>query len=357
MKQSKCLIVFLAFLSATVLCSETLWAKTFRITIGSGYAVEPNPLLKKWRDEVCVNIKNRVESATEHKIEWVGAWAGAVAKVGEELNAIESGTLKMGMVATPVETSKLYLNSFGYNVPFGTQDVEKACRVNLDVYRKNKILQEVFERYNQKWLGQVSYETYDIITTFPFQKMADLKGKKIAALGANIPWLNQTGAVAVQSNSGEAYTSFQTGVYHGFLIPLSYTVGPKLFEVAKHVTFVGLGCPAGPTWTMNLDMWKSLPPKVQEIVWDEAQKFNDAVPAVVAKLRDNAIQVLKDKGVTCYTLSQDDRKEWMQVVKDMPKNFIKECSKRGLPGKQVVQSFLEETAKTGYTWPMKYELD
>jgi C4-dicarboxylate-binding protein DctP len=357
MKRNKYLLLVLAFLLATVFCSESLWAKTFRITIGSGYAVEPNPTIKKWRDEVCVNIKNRVESQTEDKIEWVGAWAGSVAKVGEELGAIQSGTLKMGMVATPVETSKLYLNSFGYNVPFGTPDVEKSCQVNLNVYRKNKILQDVFEKYNQKWLGQVSYETYDIITTFPFQKMADLKGKKIAALGANIPWVKESGAVAVQSNSGEAYTSFQSGVYQGFLIPLSYTAGPKLYEVAKHVTFVGLGGPAGPSWTINLDMWKSLPPKVQEIIWDEAQKFNDAIPALVAKLRNDAIEVLKTKGVTTYTLPPQDRKEWMQGLKNMPKDFIKECNKRGLPGKQVVQSYIEETEKTGYVWPLKYELD
>jgi TRAP-type C4-dicarboxylate transport system substrate-binding protein len=357
MKRNKYLLLVLAFLLATVFCSETLWAKTFRITIGSGYAAEPNPLVKKWRDEVCGNIKNRVEAETGDKIDWVFAWAGSVAKVGEELGAIQSGTLKMGLVATPVETSKLYLNSFGYNVPFGSPDVEKACKVNLDVYRKNKILQDVFEKYNQKWLGQISYETYDVVTTFPLLKMADLKGKKIAALGANIPWLNQTGAVAVQSNSGEAYTSFQAGVYQGFLLPLSYTVGPKLFEVAKHVTLVGLGGPAGPCWTVNLELWKSLSPKVQEIIWDEAQKYNDAIPATVAKMRDNAIQTLKEKGVTVHTLPPQDRKEWMQAVKDMPKDFIKECNKRGLPGKQVVQSYLEEMEKTGYTWPIKYELD
>lgn len=357
MKKNKHFVVCLAVLLALVFSAQGAWAETFRITIGSGYNPDPYPIHRKFSYEVTGNIKKRVESETEHKIEWVPAFAGAIAKVGEELEAIESGSLKMGLVVTPAETSKLYLNSFGYNVPFGTPDVEAAGRVNLEVYRKNQILQDVFKKYNQKWLALVSYETYDILTTFPFKTMADLKGKKIAALGANIPWVKNTGAIAVQSNSGEAYTSFQTGVYQGFLFPLSYTVGPKLYEVAKYATIVGLGGPAGPCWTINLDLWNSFPKKVQDIVLDEAKKFNDAIPAIVANEKKKALQQLEEKGVTFYTLSPDDRKEWMNAVKDMPKNFIAECNKRNLPGKQVVQSYIEEMKKSGYTWPIQYELD
>jgi C4-dicarboxylate-binding protein DctP len=357
MKRNKYFVVCLSILLTLIFSAPGAWAKTFRITIGGGYNVDPYPIPSKWKNEVCVNIKKRVESETEHKINWVFAFAGAIAKVGEELEAIESGSLKMGMVVTPAETSKLYLNSFGYNVPFGTPDVEKACKVNLEVYRNNQILQDVFKKYNQKWLGLISYETYDILTTFPFKTMADLKGKKVAALGANIPWLKNTGATAVQSNSGEAYTSFQTGVYQGFLFPLSYTVGPKLYEVAKYATIVGLGGPAGPCWTINLDTWNSFPKKVQTIILDEAKKYNDAIPAMVANEKKKALQKLKEKGVTFYTLSPEDRKEWMNAVKDMPKNFIAECNKRGLPGKQVVQSYLEEMEKSGYTWPIDYQLD
>jgi TRAP-type C4-dicarboxylate transport system substrate-binding protein len=357
MNRNRRLIFILAIFVAAIFFSQGLEAKTFRITIGSGYNVDLYPVGKKWKDEICSNIKSRVENETEDKIDWVFAWAGAVAKVGEELTAIESGSLKMGLVVTPAETAKLYLNSFSYNVPFGSPDTEKASKVNLEVYRKNMILQDVFGKYNQKWLGLYSYESYDILTNFPFQKLSDLKGKKIGALGANIPWLTGIGAVPVQSNSGEAYTSIQTGVYQGFLFPISYAVGPKVYEVAKYATFLSLGGPAGPCWTVNLDLWKSLPQKVQQIFWEEAQKYNDAIPGVIAKMKNDAIQQLKEKGVTFFTLPSEDRKEWMAALKDMPKNFIKECEKRGLPGKQVVQSYIQEMEKTGYTWPIKYNLD
>ena len=271
--------ILLIALAVIVFCPQTIWAKTYRITIGSGYNPEPYPMHRKWSYEVCGNIKKRVEAETKDKIQWVGAWGGAVAKVGEELEAVESGTLKMGLVMTPVETSKLYLNSFGYNIPFGVKDTKKACEINLEVYRKNKILQKVFEKYNQKWLGLVSYENYDVLTTFPFKRMEDLKGKKIAALGANIPWLKGTGAIAVQSNTGEAYTAFQTGVYDGFLLPLSYAYGPKLYEVAKYATVVSIAAPAGPCWTINLDFWKSLPPRSRKSSWTRPASSTTPFPA------------------------------------------------------------------------------
>ena len=357
MKRKQFLFIFLAALLCLAFLPQGVWAKTYRITIGSGYNPAPYPMHRKWSHDVCNNIKKRVEATTKDKIKWVPAWGGAIAKVGEELEAVESGTLKMGLVMTPVETSKLYLNSFGYNIPFGLKDTKKACEVNLTVYRKNKILQDVFKKYNQKWLGMVSYENYDVLTTFPFKTMKDLKGKKIAALGANIPWLKNTGAIAVQSNTGEAYTSFQTGVYDGFLLPLSYAYGPKLYEVAKYATVVSIAAPAGPCWTINLDFWKSLPKKIQDIIWDEAQKFNDAIPTIVADMKNSSTAKMKAKGVTYFALPDKDRREWMEAVKNMPKNFVAECKKRGLPGKQVAESYIQESVKAGYTWPMKYKLD
>ncbi|MBU2644877.1 TRAP transporter substrate-binding protein DctP [bacterium] len=355
-KHRQFFLVFAALLSFTF-ASQSAWAKTYRITIGSGYNLDLYEIHSMWKNDILVNIQKRVKTETGHEIEFVGAWAGAIAKVGEELEAVESGILKMGLVITPAESSKLFLNNFGYKIPFGSRDSEAGSWVNLTMYRKNKILQDIFKRYNQKWLAVISYEAYDVITTFPFKTMADLKSKKIGALGANIPWLKNTGAVAVQSNTAEAYMSLQTGVIDGFMLPLSYAYGPKLYEVAKYATSVGISVPAGPCWTINLDLWNSMPPKVQEIFVEEADRYNEAVPALVAKLKREGDGKLQEKGVTFFSLSDEERGKWLMLVKDMAKDFVREANERGLPGKQLAQSYIEESERSGYTWPIKYELD
>lgn len=357
MKKHRCsFIVFIALLSIT-LASQSALAKTYRITIGSGYNLELYSIHHMWLNDIMANIQKRVKKETGNNIKFVTAWAGSIAKVGEELEAVESGILKMGLVITPAESSKLFLNNFGYKIPFGSRDSEAGSWVNLTMYRKNKILQDIFKRYNQKWLAMISYEAYDVITTFPFKKMSDLKGKKIGALGANIPWLHNTGAVAVQSNTAEAYMSMQTGVLDGFMLPLSYAYGPKLYEVAKYATSVGISVPAGPCWTINLDLWNSMPPAVQQIFTEEADRYNEAVPAMVGKLKQEGDTKLKAKGVTFFKLPDSERGKWLRLVKNMAKDFVKEANSRGLPGKELAQSYIEESEKSGYVWPIKYELD
>jgi len=93
--------------------------------------------------------------------------------------------------------------------------------------------------------GLYSYESYDILTSFPFQKLSDLKGKKIGALGSEYPLANRDRSVPVQSNSGEAYTSIQTACTRDFF---SYFLRRRREDLRgrQYATFLSLGGPAAP---------------------------------------------------------------------------------------------------------------
>ena len=202
-----------------------------------------------------------------------------------------------------------------------------------------------------------SYESYDILTNFPFPEIKRPERQKNRSPGSEYPLVNwnRSGSRSVELG-GSLHLNSNRRV-PGISFSHFLRRRPEdFYEVAKYATFLSLGGPAGPCWTVNLDLWKSLPQKVQQIIWEEAQKYNDAIPGIVAKMKNDAIQLLKEKGVTFYPLPSEDRKEWMAVLKDMPKNFIKEREKRGLPGKPVVQSYIQEMEKTGYTSPIQYNL-
>ena len=57
MNRNRRLIFILAIFVAAIFFSQGLEAKTFRITIGSGYNVDLYPVGKKWKDEVCWNLR------------------------------------------------------------------------------------------------------------------------------------------------------------------------------------------------------------------------------------------------------------------------------------------------------------
>ncbi|MFH1090519.1 MAG: C4-dicarboxylate TRAP transporter substrate-binding protein, partial [Pseudomonadota bacterium] len=335
----KTLIVIVAALLFIPLLAGGAWAKTFKLTIGCGGAADPLPFIKMLRDFYCPEVSKRVEAATGHKIEWSMQWAGAVAKLGEEFEAVQMGLLDVAMVFPIFENPQLFIHNFSYYAPFGTPDVNLATKINMKVYDTVPWLKEVFEKkYKQKWVASVTYETYNMLTNFEWKTIDDLKGHKIAAAGPNLPWIKTVGCVPVQGNVMEAYTGLQTKVYDGWVLPDSIFYGFKLIEVAKYATNVGFGCISGPVVTVNLELWKSLPPEVQKIMLEVGPEYSVAVAKETDNRHQGAIKAIKEKGGLYYDLPLKDKQEWMKRLGNLADEKAKEADKLGQPGTEVLKT-------------------
>lgn len=333
-------------------------AKTFKLTLGAGIPADPLPFGKEFRYFWAPEVKKRVETETDHKIEWTFQFAGAVAKLSEEFEAVEMGLLDVGMVFPIFENPELFIHNYAYFAPFGTPDIKMATKVNLKVYDNNPWLKNIFEKkYNQKWVGTFTYERYNIVTTFAWKTINDLKGHKIAAAGPNLPWIKTIGCVPVQGNALEAYTGLQTGVYDGWLLPDSGFTSFKLYEVAKYFTRVGFGCISAASITVNLDVWNSLPKEVQQIMLEVGREYSDAVAQATEIKNLAASKIMKEKGVTFYTLPIEEKRRWMKSLGNLAKVKAKEADKLGQPGSKILKYYVEEMAKEGYEWPVKWEID
>ena len=348
-------VVLLATLILLPYSSNTAFAKTFTLTIGCGVPADPLPFIKAVRDFWCPEVAKRVETATGHKIKWNFAFGGAVAKLGDEFETIESGILDGGVVFPIFENPELFLHNFGYFAPFGTSDIALATKINLKVYDNNPWLKDVFhKKYNQKWVGTFTYESYELITKFPVKTIEDLKNHKIAAAGPNLPWIKTVGCVPVQSHLGEAYTSLQTGVYEGWVMTPSYTWGFKLHEVAPHLTYTGFGCISAGSLTVNLDVWKSLPKEVQDIMMEVGREYSHVVAKATQAKAEIAVKDMKQKGVTFYTLPQEEKRKWLALISGLASQKAKEADKFGQPGTRVMKYYVDEMAKAVYEWPIKW---
>ena len=137
-------------------------------------------------------------------------------KLGECLEAIEFGLIDIGDAHAPFEPAKMLAHNFAFFAPFGAPDPRVAAKAVREVYETTPALRKVLEdRYNQVFVAVGIVGNYGLITNFKWNTVADLKGHKIAPAGPNLPWLQGTGVVGVQSTLNEAYTSMQTGVYEG----------------------------------------------------------------------------------------------------------------------------------------------
>jgi len=331
-------------------------ADTFRLTIGAGHPADAAVWITAMRDFFAPEISKRVAEKTGHKIEWTSAYGGSVCKLGECLEAVESGLVDVADLHVAFEPAKLMAHNFPYFVPFGSPDPVVAARAARQVYDNVPELKKILEdKYNQVFLGVGAVGNYNLVTTFAWDKVEQLKGKKIAAAGPNIPWLRAVGAVPVQSNLNEAYTSFQTGVYEGWVMFPDATVGFKLHEVAKNYTFTDFGAIANVVIAINKTTWNKLPKDVQAIMLDVGKEFTAVEPRMAAEKGKASIETMKAAGATVRSLSDSEKVKWANALTDIPNERTAEINKAGQPGK-AVDEYIKALNAAGVKMPRDWKI-
>jgi TRAP-type C4-dicarboxylate transport system substrate-binding protein len=332
-------------------------ADTFRLTIGAGHPADAAIWITTMRDFLAPEIAKRVEQKTGHKIEWVSAYGGSVCKLGECLEAVESGLVDIADLHVAFEPTKLMAHNFPYFVPFGTPDPVVAARAARKVYDTVPDLKKILEnKYNQVFLGIGSVGNYNMLTTFAWDKVEQLKSKKVAAAGPNIPWLQAVGSIPVQSNLNEAYTSFQTGVYEGWIMFPDATVGFKLHEVAKNYTFTDFGAIPNVLITINKDTWKKLPKQVQDIMLEVGKEYTDVESKAALEKGQKSVDTMKAAGATVRSLSDAEKAKWANALPDIPNLRTAEINKAGQPGAAVgayIKALKEAGVKLPRDWAIK----
>lgn len=336
--------------------TENANAKTFRLVIGAGHAAAAAIWTGTMKDFFAPEVKKRVAARTGHQINWVDAYGGSVAKLGEELEAVQDGLLDVGFTLPIFEPNKLFLHNFCFYVPFASGDTLQVSRILVNLYNEIPFLKGVFEKeYNQKLLGVATGNSFDLITTFPWQKVSELAGHKIGGGGANLPWIKAIpGVVTVQMNYNEAYTSLQTGVYEGVLGGPDGALGFRLYEVAKTYTICGLGCNVMGMIVINLDTWKRLPPEIQAIMLEVGREYAKVEAEASLAKKNLALDTMRRVGVRIHTLPFEEQVKWANMMPDLPNEKASEAEQRGMPGKDVISAYIKALDAEKYKFPRRW---
>ena len=331
-------------------------AKTYRLTIGSGH-----PATATWIGAFKDNaekIKKRVAEETGDKIEWTYAFGGSVAKLGGVIDAVRDGLLDVGHIQYCFTPTKLFLHNFSFATPFDSPDIFLIAKASLATHSKVKFLTQVFEdEYNQTFLGAAVINSYHLLTTFPWETMDDLKGRKIAAAGPNLPWLQGTGCVPVQSNLNEGYTSLQTGVYDGWVMFADGVTSFKFHDVAKYYTKVNFGSVTNGCNTVNLDTWKRLSPEIQKIFKEVGREYTMELAKVSRAKEAKAFEIMKEANVEIRDLPDDIRTKWVNMLPNNPNKIAQEANAKGMPGTETFRTWIEEQEKLGFKFPRRWEIE
>lgn len=337
---------------------SSAFAETFTLRIGSGHPNGPAVYVADTANFFVPEVKRRVAEETEHEVEFVEGYGGAIAGVAETLESIQSGILDIGSYCICFEPSKLFLHNFPYYAPFGPQDSEQQMEATRAVYDQIPWLTEQFEsEYDQILLGLHGWDNYHLGTTDPWDTVEDLKGVKIGGAGPNLPWLEYAGAVPVQSTLPDGYLSLQTGVYNGWLMFPSAYLGFKFHEPAPHYTLIGFGAMGVNALTMNTRSMSKLPEDVQQIIREVGAAYEAQAGASLNARQKSGLEGLGEVGAEIKTLGEDVRAGWAASLAPFPNRQAKDADGRGMPGTEVMNAYLAAVAATGYAWPTDYVIE
>lgn len=329
---------------------------TYNIKLATGHPPGFH-YVKFFKEYFAPELIRRVAARTDHKMTVTELYSASAVKVTETLEGLEKGVIDIGGFCYCFEAAKLPLHAFQVWVPFGPASSIKSLAVARDVYATTPELIEVFEKkYNQKLLGLIVLDPYEIISRKPLLKLSDMKGYKIGAAGANLAWLKPAGAIPVQTNGSIAYTSLQTGVYDAIVGFASFFESAKFYELAPHYIKTGLGSVTWLAVHMSLNSYNKLPPEIQTIIDELGRDFE----AVVAMDKEAdylpALSRIAAAGGIIHELSDEVKAEWAESLKGLPAAKAKEFDAKGYPATATIKRTIAAAEKHGHKWPVQYKL-
>ncbi|HWW47367.1 MAG TPA: C4-dicarboxylate TRAP transporter substrate-binding protein [Xanthobacteraceae bacterium] len=332
-------------------------AETFRLRIASGHP-NVNTYVNLMQNFFVPEVKKRVAERTSHKIEFIEGYGGSMVKVADTLEAVQSGIIDIGGYCFCFEPSNLPMHAFQVMLPFSSPSSVVSVKVAREIYNRVPYMTEVFEKkFNQKLIALISDNGYNLVTTFDWNTLEDIKGRKLAGAGLNLKWLEYAGAIPVQSALPEAYTAMQTGVYNGWIMFPSGVVNFKLFEVAPYYTETHFGAITWHGMTINKARFDKMPKEVQDIILEVAREFEGKTGTVNDENYPKQIESLRTLGAKVKTaVPEQTRLDWATSLKDWPKQKAAELDKAGMPATEILSLAIELYEKHGHKWPVRYEV-
>ncbi len=347
MKTSTRIAAILALALAGGMANTAItFAQTINVTLAAGH-----PPVFRWvkhASKTFIPTVNKALEGSGYTINWSEQYGGSLAKVGGVLEAVEEGLAEVGLVSSLFEPAKLSLQTVTYFTPFVNRDSTAVSNLMDELHKTSPELRATWEANGLEYLGAaIGIDDYLIMTNFPVNSIADLKGRKIGAPGPAVNWLKGTGAVGVSGNLTTYYNELKTGVYDGVIVFASAALPGKLYEVAPYITKVGFGAQYAGGLAANKEWYDAQPKVVQDALKAGAEAdriaYHKDLDASVTKF----LAIMKSKGATITEVSEEMRKEWVMGMDNVAKGWAAKLDSAGQPGTKVLKTYMDAMRASG----------
>jgi len=323
-------------------------AETLNVTIVAGH-----PPVFRWvkhASQTFIPAVNAALEGTDTSIEWSEQYGGSLAKVGDELEAVEEGLAEIGLVSSLFDPAKLAPQNVTYFTPFVHSDATFTADLMDRLQAEDATMRAAWEANGLEYLGgAIGIDDYLLMTTFPVNSISDLDGRKIGAPGPAVNWLKGTGAVGVSGNLTTYYNEIKTGVYDGVIVFASAALPGKLHEVAPYITKVGFGAQYAGGLAANKDWFDGLDPQVQEALREAAALDREAYHADLDASVVKFLEIMQSQGATVTEVDQAFRDQWAGGMDNVAKTWAEQLDSQGIAGTEVLKTYMDTMRAAGAT--------
>ena len=226
------------------------------------------------------------------------------------------------------------------------------------LYAEVPDLRNEIEAYNIVFLMPSVIDTYNLTSKDPIVTFEDFDGIKIASIGSYHPKiLEGAGATAIAMPVADRYQALQTGVIEAEFLPWDISHAYKYHDFNKNITWVNMGAAMPTGLGVNREIWDSLPPHLQQLMLDVADEAVQYNATLILDRRNAALAEWEELGITRHEMADEDRSQWADALDDIPGDWIKEMEDKGLPGSEVMVTYIEILEELGHTFPREWAAD
>jgi TRAP-type transport system periplasmic protein len=263
---------------------------------------------KAWADELEKRTNGKV------KIEQI-SYGGVVMDAASTLEGLRDGIVDVAFISNAYNPTKTPLTN-ALQPLFLDDLAASGATIQKQLWEEMPEIQKEWKQYNVEPIAWFNGSSSVFMSNFEFDKLEDLKGKRIRGLGeADSMAMKNLGGVPVSISAADAYGALEKGTVDVVPFPTYALLSNKMAEVSKQVTdfrhngyFMWFGL------AFNADVYNSLPDDVKKVIAEI-----DSIPSEVESeaYYNDAIEGLKlarENNVRIVQLSPEESARWKKAI-------------------------------------------
>ena len=285
-----------------------------------------------------------MEEDTANQIQFERYFSGSLAPSREVLEAINAGVADMGLVSGWYSPGKTPLLTFGKSAALFTHLYEGLMAFQ-DVINEVPAMRAELAAYNCIPLTTTGSSGYGIFTATPVNSLADLDGLKLRCDGPQAAALKEFGVVPVSMAGSEIFENMDQGIIDGCVYgPTAITIY-GIQDAGKYYYSLPMG---GSLSILGIrqQTWDKLPEDIQVIMQTAARQHPEAGQYIYEVEGDGkGYAIFEEKGIIITEPTAADVATLREMAKLHWYTWADDMEAKGLPGRQVVDTFVELVKK------------